>query len=119
MAAMSTVLNGKSISGSTITYTLPSHTAADQRLLIQTSNPADGKKRTSQDAIRFVFTAKDAEGLTLPERDSFEVIIKRAAYATGANWSAGLKAEIIDILSSDEFWTNVRTNSMPLKPILG
>lgn len=114
---MSTALVFKSTINGAVTYTLPNHTAQKPRLLIQTGSEAVGKKRTSSDSIRLVMTAVDAEGTVLPEKDSLEIVIKRAAYGTGANLDASFKTMMLDIFGSDEFWNNVIAASLPIKSL--
>lgn len=116
MAAMLTTLVIIGMQGSTVQYALPSHTAAKPRLLIQTSQPAVGAKRTSSSSLRFVMTAVDADGLVVPEKDSVEIVVKRAAYGTGVNLDAGFLTMLRDVVNGDEF-ANLFMSNLPIKPL--
>lgn len=116
MAAMSTALTTVSMQGTTVQYALPNHTAAKPRLLIQASSAADGAKRTSQQSLRFVMTAVDAVGNVLPEKDSVELVFKRAKYATGVNLDAAFVTMLRDVINSDEFTAKFMEN-LPVKAI--
>lgn len=116
MAAMATALVVKSINGSSITYTLPAHTALKPALVVQNTQPAISGKQVSGDTVRISLTAVDAAGIPLASRSSVEVVVKRSAYGTGAEL-ASLKTLAQDIFMSDEFWNNVYDDSSFIKPV--
>lgn len=119
MAAMTTTLIVKSISGSVINYTTPEHTASKSSLLIQASQPAVGGKLTSSDTLRLSYDAVDSNGVVLGAKDSIEIVIKRAVGSSGANWTGtnNLKTRLIDIINGDEFVNNVVDKSLPIKAL--
>lgn len=114
MGALALVLTVGAINGSTITYKLPVNTAMKPAVLVQSTSPATGKKRTSTDSIRLSIASVDAAGNVLAERDSVELTVKRAAYSTGAN-QATLLTYLKDIVQSTEFETNVWNGSSFIK----
>lgn len=114
MSALALVLTVGAINGSTITYKLPVNTAMKPAVLVQSTSPAVGKKRVSSDAIRLSIASVDAAGNVLAERDSVELVIKRAAYSTGANQPV-LLSYLRDIIQSNEFETNVWNGSSFIK----
>jgi hypothetical protein len=116
MAAMSTTLQIQSASGPVV-YVFDDHTAMSNRKLFQSSSPAIGNKRTSQDSIRIVYDQFDADGVKLPEKDSVEIVVKRALYADATSFDATFKTRFLDIVNSDEFWNNFVGKGLPIKSI--
>lgn len=116
MAAMSTTLQILSASGP-IVYVFSDHTAMSNRKLFQSTSPATGNKRTATDSIRVVYDQFDADGVKLSEKDSVEIIVKRAVYADTTSFDASFKTRLLDIVNSDEFWDNFVGKGLPLKSI--
>lgn len=116
MAAMSTTLQIQSASGPVV-YVFSDHTAMNNRKMYQSSSPATGNKRTSQDSLRIVYDQFDADGAKLSEKDSIEVIVKRAVYGETTSFDATFKTRFLDIVNSDEFWANFVDKGLPIKSI--
>lgn len=114
MPAMATVLTEYSDESNFRTYTVPGHTVAKPRLLLQKRKIGSPGGASSYDNIQVVYGTVDAAGALLSGRVAFEVSIRRPVEGIAADVTAAL-ATFRDIVASDEF-ANVVTTQNYLKP---
>jgi hypothetical protein len=103
MAAMSTALAVFSDNGNTRTYTYTGHTALDPKLVIQRRRVPVGSQVIQEDAFRVIEVTPDADGAILPERVSFEAIVRRPVNRAADTDVTSALAVFRDIVASDEF----------------
>lgn len=102
MAAMTTALTEYNDSYNSRTYIRSGHTALEPKLVIQKRKSATGAKSVAQDSIQTVRSTKDADGIILDSKVTFEVIVRRPINGTAADVTSEL-VDFRDIVASDEF----------------
>lgn len=108
MAVMTTVLTEFADNGNSRTYTLPSHTATEPRLVIQKRKVAVNGTSMIEDIITSISSTEDAAGVLLDGKISFETKIRRPVNGIAADVTA---AQTIhrEIVASDNFANTVST----------
>ena len=109
-AAMSTTLTQFNDVSNARTYTAPGHTIPLPKQVIQRRKAAAGAVMVSESSIRVVFGSKDAEGVPLAERISFEVVVRVPLKAQTDDVNAA-KALFREIVDSTNFSTVVSTQN--------
>lgn len=102
MAAMTTALTEFSDNGDSRTYTLTGHSISSPKIVVQKRRVPVGNQKVAQDTVTVLYGTTDADGLPVPERVSFEVVIRRPVHGQAADVTAAL-AVIRDIVAGDEF----------------
>lgn len=102
MAAMSTtlVLQGSSLDQANYSYT--GHTGLRPKLVLQRRVPLTGNRTVMEDSITVLEATEDDDGALLPQKVTFQVIVKRPALGQAAEVTSAL-AVFRDIVASDEF----------------
>lgn len=103
MASFTTTLVGHSEKSNSRTFEIDStHTVAKPHLVIQTRKEAQGNQVISQDNLVVSMATEDADGNVLPQRVTFEAVIRRSKNGASADATAAL-AVFRDLVASDEF----------------
>lgn len=108
MAAMTTVLTEFSNNGNSRTSTTVGHTALKPKLVIEKRRVPEGNQQMAEFAAKVVHATEDANGLVLPNKVSFEAIIRYPLNGASADVTAAL-AIFKDIVSSDDFANSAST----------
>lgn len=106
MAAMSTALTEFSDKENSRTYTYTGHTASKPKLVLQKRKVATGNQVVIEDSIAVIAATVDAASLVLPQKISFEVIVRRPITGASADVTAAL-AIFRDVVAGDEFTATV------------
>lgn len=107
MAAMTTALTTFTNSGESRTYTYTGHTVADPRLVVQKRKVPSGTAVMVENSVR-TLSGTDVAGVAIPQRISFETIVRYPSNCTYADVTAALAVHR-DIIASDEFTSSVQT----------
>jgi hypothetical protein len=103
MASFTTTLVGHNEKSNSRSYEIDStHTVAKPHLVIQSRKEPVGNQVISQDNLIVSMATEDADGNVLPQRVSFEAIIRRSKNGDSADVTAAL-AVFRDLVASDEF----------------
>lgn len=105
---MLTALTEFSDNGNSRTYTQSSHTALDNKLVIQKRKVPSGNQVVLEDRINVLTTTHNSDGAVLPQKVSFEVIVRRPIDGVAADVTEQL-AVFRDIIAGDEFTNTVNT----------
>lgn len=104
MAVMSTVLTEFATQGNSRTSTYGGHTATSPKLVVEKRKVPNGKQVMVEYSFKVIEAATDASGLVLPNRVSFEGVV-RYPVAAQASEIAAARAIFRDIVGGDE-WVN-------------
>lgn len=110
MPTMATTLTEYSDEANSRTYTVPGHSIAKPKLLLQKRQVGAAGGKSSQDTISVVFGTANAAGAILPNRIAFEIVVRRPVEALAADVTAAL-ALFKEVVASDEFTAVVNTQN--------
>lgn len=110
MSAMSTVLTEFSNKENGRTSTLAGHTALLPKLVIEKHRLAEGNQIMNEYSAKVVETTVDAESLPIPQKVSFEVVVRYPVNGQSSTITAAL-ATFRDIIAGDEFGNSVTTTN--------
>lgn len=102
MSGMTLELSDFTDNGNSRTYTLPGHTIAKPRLVIQRRKVAASVEGVAEDSVRFIRGTTDAQNVILSARDSIEVVVRRPANGDPAD-PVAMIADFRNFVISDEF----------------
>lgn len=110
MAAMTTALKGFSggNNGNSKTSTLADHTVFKPQLVIERRKVAEAGTQVAEYAVKAVIATQDAASVVLPQKVSFEVIVRYPVLGSNTDVTSAL-AVIRDIVAGDEFANSVAT----------
>lgn len=108
MAGMSTALTEFSTTGNSKTSTYTGHTALKPKLVIEKRRVPVGDQQVLEYSAKVVAATVDSENAVLPQKISFEVVVRYPALGASADVTAAL-AIIRDIVQSDDFTNSVNT----------
>jgi len=108
MAAMTTVLTEFSDNGDSRTYTTSGHTISKPKLVLQKRRVPAGNQVVSETSISVIHGCEDSAGDILPQKVSFQAIVRSPLQAIAADVAAA-KAIFLDIIAGDEFANAVLT----------
>lgn len=108
MAAMSTALTEFADNGNSRTYTQAAHTVLAPLLVLQKRVVPTGNQVIAEDTITVLSHTEDADGVTLPQRVTFSVTVRRPITGDAADVTAML-AVFRDVVAGDEFANTVST----------
>lgn len=108
MAGMTTVLTEFATSGNSRTSTLSGHTAMVPKLVIEKRRVPEGNQTVVEYSCKVVMATVDADGMTLSQKVTFEMVVRYPVLGAAADVSAAL-AVIRDIIAGDEFANSVST----------
>lgn len=110
MAAMTTVLTEFSTSGNSRTSTTTGHTAVKPKLVIEKRRVPEGNQIVLEQSCKVVHATADVDGVVLPQKVTFEAIVKYPISGTDTDVDAAL-AVFRDIIAGDEFAAAVDTQN--------
>jgi hypothetical protein len=114
MASFTTTLVGHSEKSNSRSYEVDAtHTVEKPHLVIQTRKEALGNQVIAQDNLVVSLATEDADGNILPQRNSFEAVIRRPKNGSSTDTTANL-AIFRDLVASDEF-TAIATRQQYIK----
>lgn len=102
MAAMTTTLKEFANNGNSRTFSLPGHTIAQPKVLIQKRKVPTSVDGVAEDSVKIVLATTDSAGVILSSKISGEVIIRRPVKGDAADVT-DMKAFLLDLINSDEF----------------
>lgn len=113
MAAMTTALTEFSTIGDSITYTFGNHSVTNPKIVVQKRRVPSGAQTMAESSLNVVRSTSDADGVVLPQKVSFQVIVRYPILGQAADVTS--QRDIFrDIVASDEFANMVDTQE-PLK----
>lgn len=110
MAAMTTVLTEFADNANSRTSTISGHTAVQPKLVIEKRRVPEGNQTMVEYSFKVVEATTDADSLILPQKVSFEAIVKHPLLGQSSDVTAAL-AVFRDIVAGDEFANSVTTQN--------
>lgn len=110
MAAMSTVLAVFADNGNTRTYSRSGHTPSSPKLLIQKRKVPSGAAVIAEDSFTLVDGTTDASGAVIPQRVTFQVVVRRPITGDADTVTSAL-AVLRDVVAGDEFASMVASQA--------
>lgn len=108
MAAMTTALTEFSNNGNSRTSTLAGHSVSKPQLVIERRRVPVGNQVVAESVISVIYATTDPAGAVLPQKVTFETVIRQPVNGQGADVTAAL-AILRDIVAGDEFANTVST----------
>lgn len=108
MAGMTTVLTEFATNGNSRTSTLAGHTSLKPKLVIEKRRVPEGNQAIAEYSFKVVEATEDSAGAVLPNKVSFEVVVRYPVLGASADITAAL-AVLRDIVAGDEFGVSVTT----------
>lgn len=112
MAAMSTTLHEYSRNGDRRTSVLAGHTTQKPKVFVCNRKVPSGNQTVSEASAVVSFATEDADGIVIPQRQSFSVYVRSPIQGDTADLTAAL-AVFRDFIASDEFTTFASTAQYP------
>jgi hypothetical protein len=108
MAGMSTALTEFSNNGNSRTSTYTGHTALSPKVVIEKRKLPENGSKIIEQSVKVVAATADADTIVLPQKVTFEAIIRYPVNGQASDVSAAL-AVFRDLVASDEFTNTTNT----------